>query len=101
MFKQVASTRYRVAQLSRVFDSFPSAQSGIDTPGVDWTAGQHERKRITGLVGLLSFIEMQPLYDVIYNAQVNYTNGSTWEGLRTAATDNTDFEGYSQMTKNL
>ncbi|MDR1291526.1 MAG: DUF1559 domain-containing protein, partial [Planctomycetaceae bacterium] len=84
-----------------VFDSFPSAQSGIDAPGVDWTAGQHERKRITGLVGLLPFIEMQPLYDIIYDAQLNYTNGATWEGLRTAGTDNSTSATYFQGLYNI
>jgi hypothetical protein len=84
-----------------VFDSFPSAQSGIDTPGVDWSAGVYERKIVSGLVGLLPFFEMQPLYDVIYDAQLNYKNGATWEGLRTAATDNSTSATYFQGLYNI
>jgi prepilin-type processing-associated H-X9-DG protein len=84
-----------------VFESFPSVQSGIDTPGTDWSAGQHERKRVSGFVGLLPFMEMQPLYDIIYDAQLNYKNGSTWEGFRTAGTDNSTSGQYFQGVYNV
>jgi type II secretory pathway pseudopilin PulG len=83
------------------YDSFPAAQSGVDSPGVDWTSGQHERKRVSGFVGLLPFMEMQGLYDIIYDAQLNYKNGSTWEGFRTAGTDNGTGGQYFQGIYNI
>ncbi|MDR2169202.1 MAG: DUF1559 domain-containing protein [Planctomycetaceae bacterium] len=83
------------------FESFPSSQSGIDSPGIDWTAGQHERKRVSGFVGLLPFIEMQALYDAIYDAQLHYKNGSTWEGFRTPATDSGTAGQYFQGVYNI
>jgi prepilin-type processing-associated H-X9-DG protein len=86
---------------SDAFESLPSVQSGIDLAGVDWTSGQHERKRVTGFVGLLPFMEMQGLYDIIYDAQLNYKNGSTWEGLRTAGTDNSTGGQYFQGVYNI
>jgi prepilin-type processing-associated H-X9-DG protein len=82
-------------------ESFPASQSGIDTPGTDWTSGQIERKRVTGFVALLPFIEMQGLYDIIYDAQLHHMNGTTWEGLRTAATDNSTAGQYFQGLYNI
>jgi hypothetical protein len=81
-------------------ESFPSVQSGID-PGYDWTAGQHERKRVSGFVALLPFFEMQGLYDIIYDAQLNYKNGSTWEGFRATAGDNATGGAYCTVVNDI
>jgi prepilin-type processing-associated H-X9-DG protein len=66
-----------------IANSLPARMSGL-VRATNWTDGSdnEERRRVSAWVAIFPALEQSALYDQVRDAQVNYTNGSTWQGLR-------------------
>jgi len=65
-------------------NSLPAGNCGIDRTR-DWSGAQAENRRVSPMIALLNGLEQNAFFEEIHYVQVNYMNGTTWEGLRVAA----------------
>ncbi|MDR3111199.1 MAG: DUF1559 domain-containing protein [Planctomycetaceae bacterium] len=87
-----------------ISNSLPARMSGV-VKSADWTditdANNTERRRISAWVPILPGLEQNALYDQIREAQVNYTEGGTWQGLRPGSDNPNNTGGRSNVCVNI